>query len=118
VSSGSVTDFSKGLKANIFSFEPKNLRQFRRIDWSIISDVSKDRCAFTYLPDPAICILRLFQNVGISLPVKMIIYPGNIAMKNSKLAIILPCNPLPSYLQQLTLDKLRNYQRMKKNYTP
>ena len=86
-------------------------------NWSIISDVSKDRFAFTDLPDPVICTLRFFQNAGISLPVNMMINPGNVAMRNSKLAIILPCNPLPIYLQQRTLDKLRNYQLMKKNYT-
>ena len=118
VPTGSVTEFSKDLKVNIFSFEPKNLRQFRRIDWSIISDVSKDRFAFTDLPEPAICPLRFFQNASISLPVNMMIYPGNIATRNSKLAIILPCNPLPMYLQERTLEKLRNYQLKKKNCTP
>jgi hypothetical protein len=52
------------------------------------------------------------------LPVNMMIYPGYIAMRNPKLQIILPCNPLLIYLQEQTLDKLWNYQLMKKNYTP
>jgi hypothetical protein len=52
VSTGKVTDASKDPNANIFRFESKGLRQFRRRDWQIITGVSKDGFAFIGLFDP------------------------------------------------------------------